>query len=56
MTGVKPTKMADGSYSYELIDCDNGKLRVYLDKYQRFPIPYTEIQSNNLVEQFPEWK
>ncbi len=56
MTGVKPTKMADGSYSYELIDCDNGKQRVYLDKYQRFPIPYTEIQSNNLVEQFPEWK
>jgi len=56
VSGVKPTKNADGTFSYELVNSDNGKKRVYLDKYERFPIPATEIQRNALCEQFDEWK
>lgn len=55
-SGVKPTKNDDGSFSYEIIDCDNGKTRVYPAKYNRFPIPTSEIQRNPLCEQYDEWK
>ncbi len=56
MTGTKPTKNTNGTFSYEQVDCDNGKKRIYLDKYERFPIPATEIQRNPMCEQFEEWK
>lgn len=56
LDGVKPIKNANGTFTYELIDCDGGKKRVYLDKYARFPIPQSEIQKNSLCEQFEEWK
>jgi len=53
--GVKPTKNGN-TFTYELIDCDGGNSRIYLDKYARFPIPQTEIQRNVQCEQFEEWK
>lgn len=56
LKGVKPIKNTNGSFSYEIIDCDGGNKRIYLDKYDRFPIPQTEIQRNTLCEQFEEWK
>lgn len=55
MKGVKPTKVGD-SFKYEIVDCDGGKKRVYLEKYNRFPIPISEIQQNKACEQFDEWK
>ena len=55
MEGVKPTKVGDG-YEYNVVDCDAGKTRVYLEKYNRFPIPIAEIQQNPACEQFDEWK
>lgn len=56
MTGVKPTRLSDNSFNYEIIDCDNGKTRIYLDKYERFPIPSTELETNSMAKQFEEWK
>lgn len=55
MKGVKPTKVETG-YKYEVVDCDAGKTRVYLEKYNRFPVPLSEIQQNSACEQFDEWK
>lgn len=55
MKGVKPTRK-DGGYIYEVVDCDAGKTRVYLEKYNRFPVPIVEIQQNPACEQFDEWK
>lgn len=56
LKGVKPIKNSDGSFSYSVISCDNNRTRIYLDKYERFPIPTSEIQRNPLCEQFDEWK
>lgn len=55
LTGVKPVKQGS-TVTYQIIDCDNGRTRIYLDKYRRFPIPYTEIKANKLIEQFEEWR
>ena len=56
MTGVKPVMVGENQFTYELVDCDAGKTRVYLEKYDRFPVPLTEIQQNPACEQFDEWK
>lgn len=55
-TGVKITKGASGNLSYELVDVDNGRSRIYPEKYNRFPIPIAELQRNPNIEQFNEWK
>ena len=55
MKGVKTTKNQDGSFSYELVDCERKK-RVYLDIYVTFPIPTSELQKNQLAEQTDIWK
>ena len=55
LTGVRPVAGADGT-TYVQFDSDNGKTRKYLEKYERFPIPAIEIQRNELMEQFDEWK
>lgn len=55
MKGVKPTKVGD-SFEYQIVDCDAGSTRVYLEKYNRFPIPLEELQQNTACEQFDEWK
>lgn len=56
MEGVKPIKEDDDTFTYELVKLDNGKKRVYLDKYKRFPLPTSEVKNNELVEQFEEWR
>lgn len=56
VTGTKIVKSAAGTFTYQQVDADNGKKRVYPEKYNRFPIPVTEIQRNPLMEQFDEWK
>lgn len=53
---VKPTKNSDGTINYTVVNADGGKMRIYLDKYARFPIPSAEIQRNPLITQFDEWK
>ena len=55
MNGVKPIKNGD-SYEYKVVDCDGGKTRVYLDKYDCFPVPLAELQQNVACTQFDEWK
>lgn len=55
LTGVRPVSGTDG-ITYQQFDADNGKRRRYLDKYERFPIPAIELQRNQLMEQFDEWK
>lgn len=55
LTGTRPVSDEDG-IRYEQFDSDNGKRRIYLEKYERFPIPAIEIQRNLLMEQFDEWK
>ena len=56
MKGIKPTKTSEGTYEYKVVDCDAGSTRVYLEKYNRFPIPLSELQQNTACEQFDEWK
>lgn len=53
--GVKVTKNGDGTFGYEVIEADVVD-RIFPKKYERFPIPYGEIQNNPLCEQNPEWK
>ncbi|NGM65459.1 RagB/SusD family nutrient uptake outer membrane protein [Sphingobacterium sp. SGR-19] len=57
--GVKPIRTMVNDvpkFMYELVDVDNGRTRVYPEKYNRFPIPLTELQRNPIIEQFDEWK
>lgn len=56
MHGVKPVKVGDNQFTYEVVDIDGGKKRVWYDRYNRFPIPIEEIQQNTSIEQFDEWK
>lgn len=56
MHGVKPIKLGDNEFKYEIVDCDGGKTRVWQERYKRFPIPLDEIQQNTACEQFDEWK
>ena len=55
MKGVQQ-QLIQHKFEYEIVDCDAGKTRVYLEKYNRFPIPLSEIQQNSACEQFDEWK
>lgn len=56
MRGVKPVKISDGAFRYEVVNCDGANTRLYLDKYDRFPIPLQELQQNGAIQQFDEWK
>ena len=57
MHGVKPTKVGENQFKYEVVDIDGGKKRVWEERYnKRFPIPLDEVEQNGLVEQFDEWK
>lgn len=55
MKGIKPIKEGN-NYKYQIVDCDGGKTRVYLEKYNRFPVPLSELQQNLACTQFDEWK
>ncbi|MDR0728875.1 MAG: RagB/SusD family nutrient uptake outer membrane protein [Prevotellaceae bacterium] len=52
--GLKITGMAP-NYTYEYVDCDKED-RKFLAKTYVLPIPYSELQNNNAVEQYDEWK
>lgn len=56
VTGTRITKNTNGTFIYNQVDADNGKKRVYPEKYNRFPIPVTELQRNPAIQQFDEWK
>lgn len=56
MHGVKPIKVGDNEFTYEVVDIDGGKTRVWEERYARFPIPLGEIEQNEAVQQFDEWK
>lgn len=52
--GLKITK--DGNtFTYEYVSVDD-KDRNFPEKLYRFPMPTSELTSNKLVDQYPEWK
>lgn len=52
--GLKIVKSGNGfKYTYVTID---DKDRSFPAKMYRFPMPSSELNSNNLVDQYPEWK
>ncbi|WEK35637.1 MAG: RagB/SusD family nutrient uptake outer membrane protein [Candidatus Pseudobacter hemicellulosilyticus] len=56
VTGTRITKKTDGSFTYQQVDADNGRKRLYPERYNRFPIPSSEISTNLLIDQYDEWK
>jgi hypothetical protein len=47
--GVKITKNADGSFTYDQIDCDGGLTRYFDSKYYLMSIPESERLNNTLI-------
>ena len=55
--GVKPMYDEEsGETTYQRVSCDGNKKRIYLEKYNRFPIPASELLQNKAIQQFDEWK
>ena len=52
--GLKIEKTGDDTFNYTYVSVDD-KNRNFLEKMYRFPIPTSELTSNKLVNQFPEW-
>ena len=52
--GLKIEKTGEDEFSYTYVSVDD-KNRNFLEKMYRFPIPSSELTSNSLVNQFPEW-
>ena len=52
--GLKIEKGEDGTFTYNYVSVDD-KDRNFLEKMYRFPLPTSELTSNSLVNQFPEW-
>ena len=52
--GLKIEKNDDGTFTYNYVSVDD-KDRNFLEKMYRFPLPTSELTSNSLVNQFPEW-
>ncbi len=52
--GLKITKEGD-TFTYEYVSVDD-KNRNFSEKLYRFPMPTSELTSNKLVDQYPEWK
>ena len=53
--GLKIEKTGEGEFTYNYVSVDD-KDRNFLEKMYRFPLPSSELTSNSLVNQFPEWK
>ena len=53
--GLKITKSGEDSYLYQYVTVDE-KDRSFAEKLYRFPMPESELNSNKLVDQYPEWK
>lgn len=52
--GVLWHKQTDGSFTAELVSCDMGAHR-YPERFDRFPIPQTEVSNNALARQNSDW-
>lgn len=48
MHGHKVIKQADGSFTYETVDIDAGRKRIFTDKYYYLPLPTGELAQNQL--------
>lgn len=53
--GLKITKTGEETYLYQYVTVDE-KDRTFAEKLYRFPMPESELNSNKLVDQYPEWK
>jgi len=53
--GVKVTRNADNTFSYERVECDGGTPRIFLEKYYYFSLPTSELANNNLCVNNPYW-
>lgn len=54
MHGMRITKQEDGSFKYEVVECDNRN-RFFDERYYQFPIPSDEIKNNPECKQLPNW-
>ena len=52
--GFKITRSGD-TFTYQYVSVDDRD-RTFPEKMYRFPMPAGELNSNNLVDQYPEWK
>lgn len=52
--GIKIAKAAN-DFTYTRVECDTQD-RLFPEKYNVFPIPYTELKNNSLCEQTDVWK
>ncbi len=53
--GFKIEKDESGDFVYTYVSVDE-KDRTFTEKLSRFPMPESELESNSLVDQYPEWK
>lgn len=53
--GLKIEKTGDDAFTYTYVSVDDQN-RNFSEKMYRFPIPSSELTSNGLVDQFPEWR
>lgn len=53
--GVKIVKNSDGTFNYEIVNCDGGVNRTFPERYYLIPIPSSEIENNSLCKQNPLW-
>lgn len=54
MHGIRITKNANGTFNYQVVECDN-RPRYFEERYYQFPIPLSEIQNNTLCRQIENW-
>lgn len=53
--GLKIEDNGDGTFTYTYVSVDERD-RNFAQKLERFPLPESELNSNKLVDQYPEWK
>jgi hypothetical protein len=53
--GVKITKNADDTFTYEIVSVDGGTPRIFLERYYYFSLPTAELANNDLCENNPYW-
>ena len=52
--GIRITRNNDGTSNYERVECDTQD-RLFPERMNIFPIPYTEIRNNSLCVQNEQW-
>ncbi len=53
--GIKITKNTDGTFNYERVEAEDGQTRHFPERYNIFPIPYSEMQNNKACTQNDAW-